>query len=377
MAGQVAKRIKICQLITRLGQAGAEKCIFELSTKLDRRYFDTWVIGLQSGAMVDKLRSHGIAVEVLGLKGKWDFPRLGGLIGLLKKMRPDILHTHLFHADLAGRLAGTIAGVKRIVTTVHVAEMRFRPWHFAFARLADGLCDKIVCVSKSVRDFHMRRSGLPKNRYLVIPNGVDTAAYQFDAKARSAWRGRLGVDDSVTLAVFIGRLDRQKGLDVLLDVMDSFAVGGKEVRFAIAGEGPQKAMLDDFVARRPGRTLATYVGLTDDVRGLLCAADIFVMPSRWEGYGLAMAEAMAAGRACLGTRVPGLMDIVPPDAGILIEPDNPLALAEAIEKLADDVDMRTTLGRAAQNHANKNLDIGRFIRDHESLYAELLTGEEK
>lgn len=324
--------------------------------------------------MVEKLRSRGVSVEALGLRGKWDAARLAGLAGLFGRFRPDILHTHLFHADLAGRLAGAVAGVGRSVTTVHVAEMRFRPWQFAFARLADGLCERIICVSKSVRDFHKRRSGLPENRYTVIPNGVDAAAYQFDPQIRSAWRGRLGLADDVPLAVFVGRLDRQKGLDVLLDAMDSLAGDGKQIRLAIAGEGPQKAMLDDFLARRPGRALTTYLGLTDDVRGLLSAADIFVMPSRWEGYGLAMAEAMAAGRAVIGTRVPGLLDIVPPEAGLLIEPENPRALAAAMETLAGDPALRASLGRVAQTHAAKNLDIGGFIRDHEALYLDLMEG---
>src|SRR5512140_1386762 len=107
--------IRICQLITELRPAGAERCVYELARRLDPRRFEVRAIALQGGAMAEQLRAAGIETAVLGVRGKWDALKIVRLAGLLRRWEIDLLHTHLFHADLAGRMAAAMVQVPHLV----------------------------------------------------------------------------------------------------------------------------------------------------------------------------------------------------------------------------------------------------------------------
>jgi len=365
-------RIRICQLITELQPAGAERCVYELARRLDRDRFDVQVAALRGGEVANWLADAGVRVTVLGMRGKWDLSRLAGLGELLRRERIQILHTHLFHADLAGRAFAHAAAVPHVVHTVHVAEARFRPWQFAFARLTADRCDRIVAVSKAVRDHHARLAGLPHWRYQVILNGIDIAAYQADPPAGSELRRRLGIGENEIVLAFVGRLDRQKGIDVLLSAMSHLGARGKPIRLIIAGDGPRRFQVESFMRHGEGGRHTHWLGRVQDVRGVLSAADIFVMPSRWEGLPLAAVEAMAAGRPVIGTRVSGLTEVLDGGrAGMLIESEDVVALAEAVEHLASDAQKRAELSKIGHQFAIERFSIEANIKSHEQLYMQI------
>ena len=365
-------RIRICQFITELGPAGAERCVYELATRLDRELFDVQVMSLRGGAVADWLIRAGIKTTSLNLRGKWDLPRLQKIVRRLKAEKIDILHTHLFHADVVGRLAARLAGIPHLVHTVHVAERRFRPWRFGWARLASGWCDRIVCVSGGVQVHHAAHSRLSRRFYQVIPNGVDLSAYFSDRQSRTALRQQWGVGDSEVLVAFVGRLDRQKGIDTLVGAVTHLAARGSPVRLVIAGDGPMREMVETFIACGEGGQYARRLGLVEDVRGVLSAADMLVMPSRWEGFGLAAAEAMAAGLGVIATRVAGLDEVVADgQTGILVEPEDYVGLAEAMANMLGDRELRERFGRAGRQRVSERYNIADTIAAHQKLYTEL------
>lgn len=367
--------LRVCQLITELAPGGAERCLFELSRRLDENLFDVQVIGLRDGEVADWLRDAAVEVTVLGMGRKWDLLKLAGLAGLLRRRRIDILHTHLFHADLAGRPAACLAAVPCLVHTVHVAEGRFRPWHFAYGRFLGGCCDRIVCVSSAVRDYHARRSGLPRWRYTVIPNGIEVESFARHQASRRRLRGQWGIGRGDVLMAFVGRLDRQKGIDTLLSVMSHLCARGEAVNLVIAGDGPQRFSVQNFMEHGPGGDRTRWLGFVKDVRAVLSAADILVMPSRWEGFGLAAAEAMAAGLPVVATRVPGLAQLVLDGrTGFLIDRGDVVGLCEAIERLAGDSALRRKLGRAGRKRVAEDFDIDDNVAAHQALYAEVFGG---
>ena len=372
------RALRVCQLITELGPAGAERCVYELARRLDRDRFDVEVMALRGGEVADWLGRAGVKVTVAGLRGKWDLPRLRRLAGAVRRGRFDLLHTHLFHADLAGRLIAPGAGIGRLVHTVHVAEARFRPWQFACARLLSGRCDRIVCVSEAVREHHRRRSGLPAWRYAVIPNGIDVEAYRRDADARRRLRAEWGVGAGDVLFAFVGRLDRQKGPDVLLRAAGRLAEAGG-VRLVLAGDGPERAWVESFVAREGLGRAVRLLGFVHDVRGVLSAADALVIPSRWEGFGLVAAEGMAAGLPVIATRVAGLSEVVADSqemrTGILVDPEDEAGLCGAMRALAADAGLRLRLGRAGLKRAAERYDIAANVAAHERLYLDVAAGE--
>jgi glycosyltransferase involved in cell wall biosynthesis len=367
------RRARICQLITGLGPGGAERCVYELATRLDRRRFDVQVAALRGGAVADRLAVAGVAVHVVGARRWADAWKLPHLAGHLRRARLDLLHTHLFHADLAGRPAARAAGVGRLVHTVHTAEGRWRPWQFAWARAAAGWCDRIVCVGRAVRRFHARRSGLPAWRYVVIPNAVDTPRWAPDAGARARRRRRWGIADDEVLLAFVGLLAREKGIDTLLEAFGLLVARGARVRLVIAGDGPMRRRVAAFIAGRPGGERVRWLGFADDVPAVLRAADLCVAPSRWEGLPLAVIEAMAAGLPVVASRTAGLAELVLDGrTGRLVDAEDAAGLAGAIEALAADRPLRRRMGDAARRRAEANYDLAANVAAHERLYEDVL-----
>ncbi len=364
--------IRVCHLITELRPAGAERLVYELAVRLDRRRFEPSVVALRGGAVADRLREAGVGVHVVGMTHKLDLPRLLGLAAILRRVRPDILHTHLFHADLAGRLAAAAAGVRAVVHSVHVAEQRFRPWQFAFARLADPWCARIVCVSQAVADHHRRRSGLPANRYQVIYNGIDVDRFRPDRAARRRLREQWGVVGDEPLVAFVGRLDPQKAPELLLEAMELLVARSSPIHAVLAGDGPLRIALERRLADSPAAGRVRLLGHWDDVPGLLSAADLLAMPSRWEGFGLAAAEAMAAERPVVATAVAGLTEVVEAErTGLLVPCDDPIALAGAVARLAGRADLRRAMGQAGRARVERLFRIEDCVARHERLYEEV------
>jgi glycosyltransferase involved in cell wall biosynthesis len=366
------ERVRVCQLITDLAPAGAERCVYELATRLDRERFDVRIVGLRGGAVAERLEQAGVPVEVLNVRGKWDVLKLNRLVDLLRRWRIDVLHTHLFHADLAGRAAALVTGSLRLIHTVHIAEARFRPWQYALARMTADICDAVIAVSPSVLDHHSTRSGLPRSRYSLIPNGIDLAAYAADPGSRIRLREQWGIAGEETLIAFVGRLDHQKGLDTLLGAMSILGRGGKQEKLVIAGDGPQRSMVESFIADDPVGGHVRLLGFTEDVRGVLSAADVLAIPSRWEGFGLAGAEAMSASLPVIATNVAGLRDVVVAgETALVIEKEDPEALAGRIERLAGDPDLRKRLGQAGRRRVEQHFDINVTVAAHAELYRQI------
>lgn len=367
------KRIRICQLITELQPAGAERCLLELARGLNKDLFDVQVAALRGGLVEKWLSAEGIPTRVLNMRGKWNLGKIRDLATFFRDQKFDLVHTHLFHADVAGRLAAWHAAVPHLVHSVHVAEGRRRPWHFFWSRLAADRCDRIVAVSYAVRDFHAARSGLPLWRYTVIPNGIDASAYRHDSAKRSELRRRWGMADSDLLLAFVGRLDEQKGIDLLLSAVSHLAARGKPVNLVIAGDGPQRFVVENFIAHGEGGRHTRWLGFYEDVQGVLSAADIFVLPSRWEGFGLAAAEAMAAGLPVIATAVPGLQEVLDSGkAGLMIHREDVLGLTEAIEQLLADGELRRRLGELGRQRVTQMYSLQANVAAHEKLYLEVV-----
>ncbi|MCD6377529.1 MAG: glycosyltransferase [Planctomycetes bacterium] len=367
------KRFSICHFITELQPAGAERCVYELALRLDKRRFDIHVAALRAGAVAGWLEGKSIDVMVLNLRNRFDLPALFRLVKFLRDREVHLLHTHLFHADLVGRIAARLAGVPHLVHTVHVAERRFRPWQYAWARIASKWCERIICVSKAVRDHHASRTHLPSNMYQVIYNGIDTNQYRPDSQSRERFRERLQIEKDELLISFVGRLDYQKNPQMFLKAVEIVRKRHGNIKVAIAGDGPEARAVERFLREGNNAQWATWLGFTDEVPALLNASDIFVLPSRWEGFGLSAAEAMATGLPVIATRVPGLTELIlDGKTGLLIESEDVEALILAIEKLIGDEAMRVSLGSAARQWVQEKFSIDMSIVAHERLYDEIL-----
>jgi glycosyltransferase involved in cell wall biosynthesis len=369
-------RIAFC--ITELEPGGAERCLVELATRLDRRQFEPVVYCLgprpagNPGSLVDKLESAHISVHC------FDARRLAALPTLLSSLRrrmkqdaPHIVQTFLFHANVLGALAARRAGVKRVVTGIRVAEKR-ATWHLVLARWGDRWVDRHVCVSRSVRDFSSARGRLPIDKLVVIPNGVDVARF---AGAKPASPASLGRTGNRRLIACVGRLDEQKGVAWLLEAMPRVFAEVPGLELALVGEGPLRGRLESLAAQLGIADRVLFAGYRDNVPEILAASELVVLASRWEGMPNAVLEAMASGRPVVATDVAGVREALGEAAdGQIVPPDDPREFARKVTAILGDNELASRLGQANQQRARQYFSLSAMVEAYERLYAALLSG---
>lgn len=363
--------VKVLQLITGLRHGGAENVVAQLALGLDRERYDVSVAGLVGGELADELRGRGVSVHVLGMRSKLDLGVSGRLARLLRSEGVDILHTHLFHANLIGRLAARAAHTRLVISTVHVDERRLRG-HLVLDRLTQGLCDAEVCVSEAVADFTHRRAKVDRAKLTVIRDGINLAPFT-SASGGEKVRLELGIAPDAPLIVTVARLTRQKGLPHLIDAMLLVRDEVPEVRLVIAGRGEMRDQLQHRIDSLGLSGCVSLLGFRHDVPALLAAADVFVLPSLWEGLGLAAVEAQAAGLPVVASDVGGLAEAIDDGVtGLLSPPGNVEELAENIVRLLRDGRLRDEMGARGRQRAVDLFSAERMVAETEALYERLL-----
>lgn len=284
----------------------------------------------------------------------------------------DLVHAHGLRAGAVAGRAARRAGVAARIVTIHNAVLDRKGARAALAWLGDRLLARQfsvrICVSNDLARLAMKANPSNAGSVRVIPVGSDVGPMQPDQAERL--RDSLGPLDG-GLVVAVGRLDRQKGFDVLVDSIQFIAKRPLPL-IAIAGEGPERPRLEKRIAqsRSPDRVL--LLGWRNDAPLLIGAADIFCMPSRWEGSPLTLHEAMTYGKAIVATKVGGIADMVSPKEAILVPSENPHALAGAINHLLEDNDLRRRLGECAAARAAEWPDAARSASRVVDVYEGLL-----
>ncbi|MEW1777498.1 glycosyltransferase [Streptomyces sp. NPDC086777] len=295
---------------------------------------------------------------------------------LLDDVRPALVHAHSAKAGLAGRLA--VRG--RVPTLFQPHAWSFEAVGGATAALAlrwerwgARWAHRVVCVSEAERTTGMR-AGI-RARYTVVPNGIDTGHFTPAGPEHPAGPvGPAGAGERTAgapLVVCVGRLCRQKGQDVLLRAWPEVLRRVPDARLALVGDGPDRDAL-----RRLAPGSVEFVGPVADVRPWYRAADLVVLPSRWEGMALAPLEALACGRPVLVTDVDGARESLPPGhaARCLVPPGRPGALAGAVAALLLAPELRASLGGRGRRHVLSTHDVRRTAEAVAELYRELLGG---
>ena len=363
--------IDVTLAITDLDVGGAERALVALALGLDRRRWSPSVVALGGeGELAGSLRGDGIEVVCLGVNPRRPLRAVGKLVGTLRRLRPRIVQSFLFHANLAAKLAAPMAGRPWVVGGLRVAE-RQKNWHLTLDRLTSRLSAGSVCVSEGVRRFSIREGRLDPGRLIVIPNGVDVA--RFDSAA-PVDRGSLGVPPDAVLALYVGRLDPQKGLDTLLEAAALVARTRPDWHLAMVGDGPLRSSLLERADDRPELTgRVHWLGRRDDVPGLLKTADLLVLPSLWEGMPNVVLEAMAAALPVVATAVEGTEDLViPGQTGRLVPPGQPKPLAEALIEAAADKALRLRFGQGGRSRVEAEFTPERVVAAYEGLWARVL-----
>jgi starch synthase (maltosyl-transferring) len=362
--------VPIALVITDLDVGGAERAMVALATRLDRRRWNPTVVCLDNeGALVEPLSAAGIETVCLGVDRRRPFQAVGRLARALRRSRPELVQSFLFHANVASRLAAPFAGRPWVVGGLRVAE-REKSWHLTLDRLTSRLAVGSVCVSEGVLRFTRDEGRIGPDRLTVIPNGVDPTIFD---RAVPADRATLGISEDATLALFVGRLDIQKGFAVLLPAAEKVVPADPRWHLVLVGDGPARSVARKAVDWPEFAGRVHWLGRRDDVPSLLKAADMLVLPSFWEGMPNVVLEAMAARRAVVATSVEGTEDLVVPGAtGWLVPPGGAGALAAALLDAASDPDRLRRFGEAGRARVEAHFTLGRVVAAYERLWAGIL-----
>ncbi len=312
------KTLDIALCITDLQVGGAERCLVELATRLDRHRFRPVVYCLgprpeaEDNSCVPALEAAQIEVHCLGARGSWEVFRVLRRLTrrLLAAQQPQLLQTFLFHANILGRIAARQSVVRTVVSGIRVAH-RNKRWHLWLDWLTDCLVDRHVCVSRSVARFAESRAGLPAEKMVVIPNGVDLQRYPAE---RPADLRSFGISAGRRVVTCVGRLERQKGVAWLIDSAGVWLGRLPDCDLLLVGEGPQRGLVERMCRRRGLSERIHFAGWRADVPEILAASDLLVLPSAWEGMPNAVLEAMASHLPVVATDVEGVRELLGPAA---------------------------------------------------------------
>lgn len=332
--------LHVVHIISGLGQGGAETVLHRLVTAPGQQAVHTVVSLGDEGVFGARLREAGITVRALGMKDSpLAAPRgLWRLYRLLRQLRPDVVQTWMYHADLLGGIVARMAGIRALAWGIRNSGADLQHGSRS-ARSVAWLCAKlsrwmpgviVACADEAARRH--KDWGYDADRMLVIPNGYDMAAWQPDAAARVALRAEWGVDLDTPLIGSVARWNPLKDHENLLDALARSLKRHPAMRCVLAGQGMDAGNdeLTSLLERHGVGGQVVLLGRRDDVPRILAALDVYVLSSRAEGFPNVVAEAMATGLPCVATDVGDAARIVG-DCGWVVPPRNAAALSAAID----------------------------------------------
>jgi glycosyltransferase involved in cell wall biosynthesis len=382
--------IRIVRVIARLNMGGPAHHVGLLGSRLDPERYQTLLLhgdlGAGEDSLEDSVRARGAAMaRIPGLRPELrpqdDARALGSLVRAIRKLRPDIVHTHTAKAGMLGRLAAVMAGEPRpkIVHTYHghVLDGYFGPLKNATYRELERrlatVSDALIGVSSATVDDLVRLGVAPRDRFRVIPIGLDLEPFLNATPADgAAFRADSGVQPGEVLLTFVGRLVPIKRVDVLLRAFAHARGVGAPMRLAIVGDGDLRPEHERLTADLGVADHVWFAGYRADMLPVAAASDIAVLSSDNEGTPVSLIEAAAAGTPAVTTAVGGVADVVNHDTGMLVAPGDATGMGRAIAALAGDGNGRARMGLQAQAHVTTRFSVDRLVRDVDGLYRELL-----
>lgn len=356
---------RIFYLITELDVGGAEKALYQLVTHLDRTRFVP-VVGCLTGRgpIGERLEKAGVEVVYIDMRGWWDAAAWTRLRTVLREQRPHVLHTFLFHANFAGRLAAIRLGIGRRIASVRVEEPRWV--HLWGERLTHRWVDVVTCVSESAARYTHERAGVPREKLVAVPNGIDPCQCDMPVLAPpEEWR----LPERGPVVGCIGRLDAQKDPLLLLRAAAQVVKQIPGATFVFAGDGPLQTRCRREAQRLGISENVRWLGWVADIRPLLARMDLLALSSRWEGMPNAVLEAMACRKPVVVTSVGGCPELVrESQTGFLVPCGDACALADRVVSLLNDPTLCRRMGCAARERIEKEFSIASMVERNQKLY---------
>lgn len=366
--------IDVVYLITELNIGGAEKVLVHFLRELDQHRYRPLVACLYGGdgAIADELRAMGIAVVDLGMRAQWRLDAFVRLVQLLRRRRPTILHSSLFHANVMGRLAGRLIGVPVIISCRQNISIgaQWREW---VNRWTVGLDDCVIAVCELARQMELQQTKLAPDKVVTIYNAIDPGLVDDAHPAATVPQPLIPKKNADMLVLGTAcRFHPQKGLAHLITAFATVSNRMPNVHLVLVGDGELRDALEEQVQMLRLAEQVTFTGFRTDVLTVLTQLDLFVLPSLWEGLPLVLLEAMAARLPVIATAVGGTPElVVDGETGLLVPAADATALAEAIQHLLANHELRQAMGRQGRLRVEQKFSAAKAVKETTALYEHL------
>jgi glycosyltransferase involved in cell wall biosynthesis len=364
-----APSLRTVQVDSVRGWGGGQVQLLMLARGLAERGHAVTLVCQPRSALAQLGADAGLPVIPVRMRHDGDVFAVLALVRLLRRLAPEVVHLHSGPAHTLGSLAARGARVPVVVASRRTAFPLGRSW--VNRRRYGRWVDRIVAVSTGARDAVLEAGVAPPEQVTVIHSAVDCA--RFRPMDRTRARFELGLPPRAAVLGCVGRIESDKGQHVLVEAAARIAAARSDALFVICGEGEQSEAMRAQVGRERLAERVRFLGRRDDVRPVLAALDVFVLPSLQEGLGVALLEAMAMARPAVASRVGGIPDAVDDGVtGLLVPPGEAQALAEAVLSLLSDDPLRARMGAAARARAAAFFSPQAMVAETEALYLRLL-----
>ncbi len=361
--------VKIMHIINNLNVGGAESLLLNICDGLKKRnpVVDFVVVILEDKrALAAKFKEKGIRIICLDILSKniGPFYKIKKILNVIKQEKPTIVHTHLLISDLFGQIAAFLAGIKYRVCTIHNMELKRDLGDWKSRKITSLLSTHLIAVSKCAKQFCVDKKLYPKRKMSVIYNAP---SFEYDLKKPKC----LPKKNSSIRLINVGRLFDQKGQIYLLEAMKQLEKHTQKISLEIYGTGPYLEKFNDFVMENNLQN-TLLMGLSNNVKSVLEKSDIFVASSLWEGFHIAIVEAMSVGLPIILTNIPPHRELLEniPDYPLFVEPGNSRAISEAIKRLILSPELYNELSKKCYERS-KDFSISKMVQNYNSFYKSL------
>lgn len=366
--------MKVLHVQKVAGIGGSERHLLQLLPALEARNIQTVMVPLVvpgAEAFLEPISAAGIRCSEIVYRRSLRTSAVE-LARLVQEEQPDVIHTHLVHADVLGQTISLLAR-RPSVSSVHATAAHYRrPDVAAATALALRRARRVIAISEHVRRFLIRRRLAPPSRVDVVRYGIDLADWRFSESDRRELRSSLGLGADAVAVLAASRLVPDKGHDFLLHAFARAVTQIPNLVLLTAGDGPLRSQLARLADGLGVGDAVRFLGFRGDVQALISASDIVVFPTLpgfGEGFGMVNLEAAALGRPVVASRVDSLPEIVVDgDTGYLVRAGDVEEFAERLVRLAGDLDLRLRMGVNARQRAEDEFSIRRMVDETVEVY---------
>lgn len=375
-------KIKILYVIENIFFGGGERAFAQFINELDKEKYEIYVGCLPGGIFEGKIKNSARILH-FNFRNKFNLGLVYQLVKIIKEKDIQIVHSQGGRADFFARVAARIAKVPAVVSTVAMPVEGYdvgllrKAVYVMFDRFSERFVDRFIVVSETLRERLIKKHRIPSEKIVKICNGIEAEDYHIDSEFGYKIKDEFSIEPDAKLIGTVGRLVWQKGLTYFIQaikhIVDSeLQIAGK-IKFLIIGEGNERKSLEKLVMKLGIENNVIFTGFRKDVKEILQALDIFVLPSIREGQPIILLEAMAMGKPIVATDIEGVNEtVVDGLTGILLPPRDPHLLAEAIMYSLKDSKKAQEMGQAGRKIAEEKFNLKDKIKQHAQLYETII-----